>query len=505
MQFVDTILYRHITYADFTNIESVKKPEGGGGQTYIDIAGLDKEEVKDFFEGSVAEIDEECTKTDIAGECWPAYTAQVQPLGRTDTDLLEIDGRSAGSGKIRNYRIKNQAPNQHRHRAWRDSEGFPTVLGDRFEPGNKYSDSELHPVIDPLIDGLLVFVVKTRLGKLYSGFIKSNTLPDGWPTSAGLETMFDGPDTGCIKPSKLLEMRNEKENPFAISEYEPYEIIDFFNEVFMEEEDYSKIVNLLRRKKNIILQGSPGTGKTFAAKRIAYSLMRAKDKSCICSVQFHQSSTYEDYIIGYRPDEETGAFVLREGRFVEFFDLAAKHRDQDFYLIIDEINRANISKVFGEMLMAIECDHRDEEVEFAATKKRRFSVPSNVYIIGMMNTADRGLALIDYALRRRFAFVSMEPAFGNETFKKMITKLDCPELDLLIEKVEVINQRIEEDPSLGSGFKIGHSYFCIEFPASRESVESVIEYELAPLVREYWFEQLDMAEEAINGLESALE
>ena len=504
MQFVDTILYRHITYADFTNIESVKKPEGGGGQTYIDIAGLDKEKIKDFFANSVAEIDEEYTKTDIAGEYWPAYTAQVQPLGRTDTDLLEVDGRSAGQGKIRNYRIKNQAPNQHRHRAWRESEGFPTILSDCFRSGNKYSDAELHPVIDPLIDGLLVFVVKTRLGKLFSGFVKSNSLPNSWPSSAGLELMFDGPDAGCIKPSKLLELRNEKENPFVISEYEPYEIADFFNEVFMEEDAYLKIVNLLRRKKNVILQGSPGTGKTFAAKRIAYSLMRAKDKSCICSVQFHQNSAYEDYIIGYRPDEETGAFVLQEGRFVEFFDLASKHRDQDFYLIIDEINRANISKVFGEMLMAIECDHRDEEIEFPATKKRRFSVPSNVYIIGMMNTADRGLALIDYALRRRFAFVTMEPAFNNKTFKKMIAELDCPELNLLIEKVEIINHQIVADPSLGPGFRIGHSYFCIDFPASRESVESVIEYELIPLVGEYWFEQLEVAEEAINGLESAL-
>lgn len=505
MQFVDEILFRKITYADFTNIEHVKKPEGGGGQTYIDISGIDKDVVKRFFGNSNACIDEEYSKTDDKGDYWPAFSAHVKPLGSNKDDLLEVDGRSTGNNTVRNYRIKNQAPNQHRHAAWKADAGFPTILSDKIVAGSNHKDEELRPLVEPLIENLVIFIVKTRLGNLYSGFLNEDEFPEGWPAEVGLERLLGNSAAGCIKPSKLLAFENSKETPFSVSPYEEYELESFLDEVYMDEERYREIINLLIRKKNIILQGSPGTGKTFAAKRIAYSLMRAKDESCICAVQFHQNSAYEDCIIGYRPDELTGNFVLRDGRFTEFFGRALSHPDEMFFLIIDEINRANVSKVFGEMLMAIECDHRGEEIELAQVKDRKFIVPENVFIIGMMNTADRGLALIDYALRRRFAFVEMEPAFNNARFKERIERQNCQELSSVVYAVVNLNKKIEKDPGLGSGFRIGHSYFCLNDPVTPGDVKSVVDYELAPLAREYWFEKEDVAEEVIDELKDAVE
>lgn len=503
MQFVEQILYRYITFADFTNIEHVKKPAGGGGQTYIDISGLDRAAVVEFFKNSEASIDNEYSKVDNEGLEWPAFTAQVTPVGMNHTDLLEIDGRSAGNGSIRNYRIKNQAPHQHRHLAWRKENGFPSIIGDRFKPANKYEDAVLHPYVDPCIENLAVVLIKTWSGKIYSTWTQMDSLPENWPKNVGLEVLAGGNGSGCFKPKAPLALTNDKANPFGkVSQYDKQQ---FLNEVFLEEEDYETMTRLLKRKKNLILQGSPGTGKTFAAKRLAYSLMGATMENCVCSVQFHQNSSYEDYVIGFRPNEDTGEFELQLGKFIEFFDLADKYREQDFYLIIDEINRANVSKVFGELLMLIEADHRDERISFPASKSRTFSVPSNVFIIGMMNTADRGLALIDYALRRRFAFVELEPALHNESFRRMISDAKCKELSKLVDVTDELNNQIKHDASLGSGFRIGHSYFCLKPPVTKEDVRSVIYYELVPLVQEYWFDQESVATDAIELLESAME
>ncbi|MCH5301163.1 MAG: AAA family ATPase, partial [Ruminococcus sp.] len=190
----------------------------------------------------------------------------------------------------------------------------------------------------------------------------------------------------------------------------------FLSEVFIKESEFDKLSSLLKNKKNIILQGAPGVGKTFAAKRLAYALMGVKDDDRIRMVQFHQSYSYEDFIEGYRPNE-TGGFDLRDGVFKEFCDAASKDANRDYFFIIDEINRGNLSKIFGELLMLIEADKRgnDYSVNLVYSNKK-LSLPENLYIIGMMNTADRSLAMIDYALRRRFAFYTMTPAFDNKTF-----------------------------------------------------------------------------------------
>lgn len=264
----------------------------------------------------------------------------------------------------------------------------------------------------------------------------------------------------------------------------------FLEEVFLTAEDYDSLINQLIRKKNLILQGAPGVGKTFAAKRLAYSLIGEKTSERICFVQFHQSYGYEDFVMGYRPNE--AGFVMKDGAFYSFCKDAAKDPENDWFFIIDEINRGNISKIFGELLMLIESDKRGKDYAVRLQgAEEPFFVPENVYIIGMMNTADRSIALIDYALRRRFAFYSLEPAFESESFRDYIESKNSDKFGKFIELVSKLNDEIEADPLLGAGFKIGHSYFYTEDPIDGKLLRDIILYEIKPLLAEYWIDDAD--------------
>ena len=253
----------------------------------------------------------------------------------------------------------------------------------------------------------------------------------------------------------------------------------------MTAEKYDTLIALLKKKQNIILQGAPGVGKTFAAKRLAYSIIGAKDENRIETIQFHQSYSYEDFIMGYKPSGD--GFELQNGVFYKFCQKAANNPDLPYFFIIDEINRGNLSKIFGELLMLIEKEYRGTKAVLAYNGLT-FSVPKNVYIIGMMNTADRSLAMIDYALRRRFSFYSMEPGFTSEGFQKYMKKLDNETFNFLIDKVMDLNTEIIKDSSLGSGFCIGHSYFCNQTECTDEWMQSVVEYDIIPTLEEYWFD-----------------
>lgn len=264
-----------------------------------------------------------------------------------------------------------------------------------------------------------------------------------------------------------------------------YKKEDFLNEVYMAEENYNTLVGLLKNKKNLILQGAPGVGKTFAATRLAYSMMGEKDDSRIEFVQFHQNYSYEDFIMGYKPQDE--GFKLTNGIFYQFCMNAAEHPDKDYFFIIDEINRGNMSKIFGELLMLIEKDYRATTVTLAYSRTA-FSVPKNLYIIGMMNTADRSLAMIDYALRRRFSFYEMEPGFNSEGFKAYQASLKNETFNTLIEQIIDLNREINIDDSLGPGFRIGHSYFCGQEECTEEWMKAVVYYDIIPMLQEYWFD-----------------
>lgn len=285
--------------------------------------------------------------------------------------------------------------------------------------------------------------------------------------------------------------------------YPEYTKEDFLDEVYMDEAQYDALVGVLRAKKNIILQGAPGVGKTYAAKRLAYSMMGTKDASRVMMVQFHQSYSYEDFIEGYRPC--TTGFDLVRGAFYSFCKKASEDEDNDYFFIIDEINRGNLSTIFGELFMLIEGDKRGSKLQLLYSREL-FHVPSNVFIVGMMNTADRSLAMLDYALRRRFAFVELRPAFDSDGFGEYRASLDNKLFDALVRVVESLNRAIAEDESLGEGFHIGHSYFCNmdAEECDHAALSSIVEYELVPMLREYWFDEPAKVEDWARKLRGAL-
>lgn len=302
----------------------------------------------------------------------------------------------------------------------------------------------------------------------------------------------------------------ESPNPSTDSSYdinntqsEHYVRQDFLNDVFLSEKQYDHLKLLLEQKKNVILQGAPGVGKTYCAKRLAYSMMGEKNDDRICLVQFHQSYSYEDFIEGYKPYENT--FKIRKGIFYDFCKKAKDNPDRDYFFIIDEINRGNLSKIFGELLMLIENNYRGEEMTLLYSSDK-FCIPENLYIVGMMNTADRSLAMIDYALRRRFSFFKLNPGFMSEGFIKKQKELNNLKYNNLISAVLELNKMIIQDDSLGHGFEIGHSYFCYKDinDVSDEWLHSVVNYDLIPLIEEYWFDNKSKIEEWTTKLNNSI-
>ena len=286
-------------------------------------------------------------------------------------------------------------------------------------------------------------------------------------------------------------------------EYPPYTVEDFLDDVYMDESEYRTLTAIIKNKMNVILQGAPGVGKTFTAKRLAYSIMGIKDVERVMMVQFHQSYSYEDFIMGFRPS--AAGFELKKGAFYNFCKKAEIDSDNEYFFIIDEINRGNLSKIFGELFMLIENDKRGIELQLLYSDEK-FAVPDNVYIIGMMNTADRSLAMLDYALRRRFAFFELKPGFKSEGFRAYRMGLDNAKFDKLINCVESLNTVISGDDSLGDGFCIGHSYFC---NVDAESIDDqrlsgIVEFEIIPLLKEYWFDEPIKVNDWSNSLRSAI-
>lgn len=303
-------------------------------------------------------------------------------------------------------------------------------------------------------------------------------------------------DNKNIITEKLLQSSNIKK----------YKFTDDSDKPFISEADFLQTVALLKRKKNIILQGPPGVGKTFIARKLAYEIMQEVKDANIEMVQFHQSYSYEDFIQGLRPTQK-GGFDLRDGIFYSFCQRALAHPDRPFFFIIDEINRGNLSKIFGELMMLIEADKREEKfalkLTYAEDEEDRFYVPSNLYIIGTMNTADRSLAIVDYALRRRFAFITLQPDYGNNFRSFLASKgLSSGMVEHICSAVLKVNSKIKEDINLGEGFQIGHSYFCTFITNEDENKwwNEILSFELKPLLEEIWFDDSTIVSEVLKQL-----
>jgi len=314
-----------------------------------------------------------------------------------------------------------------------------------------------------------------------------------------MKTLTDVTDYEQLVRDLRACIRTDDDEDDEGTEFAPFLVADALRDLFMPQDEFESLLALLRRKKNLVLQGPPGTGKTFVAARLAFALMGEKATDRLQRVQFHASMSYEDFVQGYRP-QKGGGFERQDGTFFSFCDHALQDPENDYVLLIDEINRADLGRVFGELLMLLEADKRSRDwgvaLTYAEPDDANFHVPPNVHVIGTMNTADRSLALVDYALRRRFVFADLMPAFGRPEFRAFLTTRVGAELaDEWIRRLAKVNARIADDPALGRGFQLGHSFICAPPDTDLSDwFEDVVRFELAPLLREYWFDEPDVVD-----------
>ena len=324
------------------------------------------------------------------------------------------------------------------------------------------------------------------------------------PGKAAIKALTDITQyTEYVQDIESLFESEEIEEGIKEVKHNSYTKQDFLERVFMDSAEYDKLVGLLMHEQNIILQGAPGVGKTFIARKLAYSIIGEANPDRVEIVQFHQSYSYEDFVIGYRPGDNN-PFELSEGIFYRFCKKALEDDESNpYFFVIDEINRGNLSKIFGELFMLVEKDKRDIEIPLLYGK-RKFKIPKNVYIIGTMNTADRSLAIIDYALRRRFAFYTVSPKFENEKFIEYASSFNNEKFINLIETVKYLNIAIKNDETLGEGFLIGHSYFSDLKEIDDVKLSNIVEYKLIQLLKEYWFDEPSKVLEWSNKLRNAI-
>ena len=286
----------------------------------------------------------------------------------------------------------------------------------------------------------------------------------------------------------------------------PYSIENILEEgSFLSKESLTSILSSFREKKNLILQGPPGTGKTWLARRLGKALIGEDvQEPQLRSVQFHPNLSYEDFVRGWRPGSD-GKLNLHEGIFMQMVNEALEKPSAPHILVIEEINRGNPAQIFGELLTLLESSKRSPKDAMQLCypdqngKHLPVYIPANFYVIGTMNIADRSLALVDMAFRRRFAFINLEPTFNKSWREFVVNKLhmEAEVADHIQDRMNKLNNQISTDNRLGKDFKVGHSYVTpnesLKGKNSRDWFSKIVKSEIKPLLEEYWFESNDLS------------
>lgn len=331
-----------------------------------------------------------------------------------------------------------------------------------------------------------------------------------WLAEALIAFAFEGAEQDIARFLRWPKWQRMYPQPDAPEEslYTAHEIWEEGS--FVDETRLNGLLARLRQKKNLILQGPPGTGKSWLAKRLGFALIGAKDPDKVSAVQFHPSLSYEDFVRGFRPVGD-GRLESADGIFLRVVNRAVESTDTEFVVVIEEINRGNPAQIFGELLTLLETDKRTEEeaieLPHAGEKGDRVvHVPDNIHVIGTMNLADRSLAMVDFALRRRFAFATLQPEIG-ERWQAWVADKCGVDADLarnIGNRIRALNDVIRAAPNLGPNFCVGHSFVTPAEPlasgTTQEWFREVVETEIAPLLAEYWFDEPKRATEAVTAL-----